>query len=487
MPADAADALHDLALAFARDGHRFAACGAARRALAMRPDFIAAHLTLGRVRQQIGDRAGAIAAFEAARGVAPRNAAVLRGLAEAYRRGNRIDDALVVADLALRCSPGSARSLCCLANAYVADGQYADAATLYRTAQRLAPDLPDADCGLGVVHLMNARWGAADAAFRRAQELAPHLAEMRYNRALLDLRFGRYREGFAGYAAIAQTAGDASGYYYLAADVPFWDGTPLHGRRLLIAAEQGIGDHLMMARFFAQLPKYGAAIAIETPPSLVTLYRRSFPQLEVLPYDRILAPSAMDIHLPIMHFPGVLGVARAADLMPPSPYLRPDPARVAALRASLRLDPQRRHIGIVWRGNAEHPLDRERSSSLADWAALAAVPGTCFHALQVDATADELTAAPFPLAPTHAHIADFDDTAALVTLLDLVITVDTATVHLAGALGRPTWLANAHVGDARWGIAATTTPWYPSLRIFRQPTRGAWTPVFAAMAAALRG
>ena len=331
-----------------------------------------------------------------------------------------------------------------------------------------------------------APWDAAAAAFDRAAGLAPDLPEIRYNRALLDLRFGRYREGFANYGAIAETTGDAPGYYYLAAGVPLWDGTPLRERRLLIAAEQGIGDHLMMARFFPQLASLGAAVAIETPPALVALYRRAFPTLDILPHDRMLAPSAMDVHLPIMHLPGALRVARAADFAMRAPYLQPDPSRGAATRARLALDPAERHVGIFWRGNPASPYDHLRTIPLPQWEPLAAVPGVRFHALHVDASAGEFASAPFPLTPIPDSIVDFDDLAAHIAVMDLVITVDTAPAHLGGAIGHSTWLATPVAADPRWGINDERTPWYPSVRLFRQPARNAWRPVFDAMAEALR-
>jgi Flp pilus assembly protein TadD len=486
MPSERADVLHELALAFARQGHRFAACGAARHAIAAEPRFLAAYVTLGRVRQQIGDRAGAVEAYEHAYELAPTDEVVLRGLAEAYRRANRVGEALEMAKRAVARAPDAPANLHTLANALLAGDHLERAARLYHDERRRAPGTPHADLGLGTVHFLEARWHAAAAAFGRAAHAAPGLAEIRYNRALLDLRFGRYRDGFANYGAIAETAGDAPGYYYLAADVPLWDGTPLHERRLLIAAEQGIGDHLMMARFFSRLPTLGAAIAIETPSPLVSLYRRAFPQLDILPRDRMLTPSAMDVHLPVMHLPGALRVAHAADFALRAPYLRPDPQRVAAARARLALDPSVQHVGIVWRGNTASPYDHLRTIPLPHWEPLAAVPGVRFHPLQVGTSAGELATAPFPLTPSSEHIADFDDLAAHIAVMDLVITVDTAAAHLAGAIGHPTWLATPLAADARWGVEGERTPWYPSVRLFRQPARNAWGAVFTAMADALR-
>jgi hypothetical protein len=153
-------------------------------------------------------------------------------------------------------------------------------------------------------------------------------------------------------------------------------------------------------------------------------------------------------------------------------------------RERLRAEGDVRHVGIAWRGNPLHPNDARRSVPLPAWAPLATVPGVKFHSLQIDASLAELADAPFVLAPHHLARADFDDTAALIAALDAVVTVDTAIVHLAGALGSPVWLANALAGDYRWGIAGDS-PWYASLHVVRQTTAGDWTPVFAAIARAL--
>jgi tetratricopeptide (TPR) repeat protein len=483
-PHDAA-AWHGLVLAYLGEGHPTAALGAARRAVSEQPAFLPALLTLGTLCAQIGDARGAIAACESAQQLAPRNAAVLRRLADAYRRGRRREEALATAELAAQLDPQSAASYLCLGDALLANEATNAADGMYLRALALDPLSALAECGRGAVHLTEARWCAARASFERALAIDPNCPEARYNRALLDLRSGNFRAGFAAYPAIMETAEQRPRYHYHNEGVPLWRGDALGERRLVIAYEQGLGNQIMMARFFDELPRFGKTIAIEAPPTMLSLLGRNFPDLAFAGFTRWQPLDAMDVHLPLMQLPTVLHVASETDLAKRIPYLTADPARVDALRDQLQLEAGVRHVGIAWHGNRENARDRWRAAPLAAWAPLAEVPGIRFHSLQLDATPAEISAAPFTLLPTHERIHDMDDTAALAMLMDLIVTVDTSIVHLAGALGRPTWMPNSLLTEYRWGIDRTGSPWYPSLQIFRQPRRDDWKPVFVEIATAL--
>jgi tetratricopeptide (TPR) repeat protein len=483
-PHDAA-AWHGLALAYLGEGHLTAALGAARRAVSEKPTFLAALLTLGTLCAQIGYTRDAIATFESARHLSPLNAAVLRRLADAYRCGQRVKEALVSAELAAQLEPQSAASYLCLGDALLANEAARAADGMYLRALALDPMSAQAECGRGAVHLTEAQWHAARASFERALAIAPNCSEARYNGALIDLRFGKFRAGFAAYPAIMDTAEQRPRYHYYYEGIPLWRGEELGEHRLVIAYEQGLGNQIMMARFFDDLPRFGKTIAIEAPPTMLSLLCRNFPDLSFVRFTHWQPLEVMDVHLPLMQLPTVLHVASETALAKRIPYLTADPARVDALRNQLHLEASVRHVGIAWHGNRENSRDRWRAAPLAAWAPLAGVPGIRFHSLQLDATPAEVSEAPFTLAPTHECIHDMEDTAALAMLMDLIITVDTSIVHLAGALGRPTWMPNSLLTEYRWGIDRTDSPWYPTLRIFRQHRRDAWEPVFAEIAVAL--
>jgi len=465
-------------------GAEIAALGAARRAAAANPNVLAAQLTLGRLCEQIGYARDAIAAFEAASRLAPLNAAVLRRLANAYRRGGRVREGLVIADTAAALDPQSALTYLCLGDALLANDVALAARRMYERALAIDPRLALAECGIGAAHLADAGWNEARGAFERALRLDPMCAEARYNLALIELRNGEYRAGFADYPAIMLTAEQRPRYHYYYAGVPLWDGTP-GDRRLVIAFEQGLGNQIMMARFFSRLPRFGGAIAIEAPPTMLSLLRRNFPALEFARFTHWQPLDVMDVHLPLMQLPAVLEVTEAAQLAMDAPYLTADPVRIDELRRRLDLEAGVRHVGIVWHGNRENLRERWRAAPLPAWAPLAGLPGVRFHSLQLGATPDELSQAPFAIAPTHELIRDMDDTAALTALMDLIISVDTSVAHLAGALGRPVWMANPYLSDYRWGIGRTDSPWYPSLRIFGQCVRDDWQTVFSEIAARL--
>jgi Tfp pilus assembly protein PilF len=469
-----------LTLALWRSGDRFAALGAARRTLAADTRLIDASLVLATIQRQIGDVDGARRTLETAREQHPDNADLLRLLTDVYRRMRRAGDALATAHRALAID-ASVQSVICFGDALVANERYDGAEKAYRVAHALDARDARACFGLGRIALARADWAGAQTAFEDALALAPGDPDVRYQLALMHLRFGRYADGFAAYPAIMQTSSDEARYYYHHEGVPLWDGEPLGDRRLVIASEQGLGDHLMMARFFPTLP--AGHVIVETPPPLLRLFARNFPTVRFERFTHWQPAYTMDVHRPITQLPCVARITSAADI-PAAPYLRADPDRVSAWRA--RLDPNVRNIGIVWHGNTGNTRERWRAAPLAHWAPLAAVPNARFHSLQFDATAAELAEAPFPIAPANRMIDDMDDMAAAMTALDAIITVDTATVHLAGALGRPTYLANPLVSDYRWGIDAATSPWYPTIHIIRQTTPDAWSPVFTTIAAALR-
>jgi tetratricopeptide (TPR) repeat protein len=440
---------------------------------------------MGGLCEQIGYAGDAVTAFEAAARLAPENAAVRRELASAYRRAGRAQEALAAADAVARLAPEVAATFLCLGEALLANDATVEAESMFERALAIDPELAAAECGRGGAALAHARWHDARAAFEHALVINPACAEARYNLALLDLRFGAYASGFALYPAIMETAEQRPRYHYYYEGVPLWDGTPLGTRRLVIAYEQGLGSQIAAARFFDELPRFGQSIALETPPSMLALLQRNFPALTFTGVTSWQPLDVMDVHVPLMQLPTVLHVADESGIARSGPYLRADTARIAALRERLHLESGMRHVGIVWHGNRASSRERWRGAPLAAWAPLAVLDGVRFHSLQFEATPEELVEAPFPIVPTHESIEDMDDTAALISLLDLVISVDTAVVHLAGALGRPVWMPLSVLSDYRWGADRTDSPWYPSLRMFRQRERDNWAPVFEEIVATL--
>ncbi len=263
---------------------------------------------------------------------------------------------------------------------------------------------------------------------------------------------------------------------------PLWDGSPLAGRTLLVHAEQGFGDTMMFVRFLRDAGKFGGRVVFEAQPALVPLLKASGID-DVHAAGEELPP--FDVYLPLLSLPGVLNVSLEG-LSVATPYLATDSELVQSWGETLAARPGFR-VGIAWQGNPQYSFDRIRSIPLSRFAPLGEVNGVRLISLQKSAQ-DQLAAVSdrFGVEDLGPALDEgsgaFMDTAAVMKNLDLVITSDTATAHLAGALGVPVWVALGAWPDWRWFIGREDSPWYPTMRLFRQPTAGDWSLPFGDMA-----
>ncbi len=266
---------------------------------------------------------------------------------------------------------------------------------------------------------------------------------------------------------------------------PLWDGSPLDGKSILLSPEQGLGDSIQFVRYASVLKqRYHCRVAFQCPRSLAALLA-NVPGVDEFVISGSPAP-ATDFFAPLLHVPAMLGHTPAA-IPDIGPYVSADPALVATWRDRLAKYHGRK-VGIAWRGSPKHPADRMRSIPLADFAPLAQVPGISLFSLQKGAGSEELP----PLAERlkiidlgsglDENTGAFVETAAVLKSLDLLIACDTAIIHVAGALGVPTWIALNNSPDWRWLLGCNMTNAYPRTRLFRQPTFGDWRTVFANMA-----
>jgi hypothetical protein len=264
---------------------------------------------------------------------------------------------------------------------------------------------------------------------------------------------------------------------------PRWDGGDIAGRAILLHVEQGIGDALQFVRYAPLLAHRGARVIVLCQPPLKRLFME-MDEVSVVADGE--PPPEFDLHLPLMSLPRLFGTTLAT-IPADTPYLRADPVDVRAWNGKLG-DKNHFKIGLVWAGNRRHLNDRNRSCALETLAPLAAVSGIRLYSLQKGEAAVETRNAPatMRLVDLNDELVDFADTAAVITHLDLVITVDTAVAHLAGALARPAWLLLPFAPDWRWMLAREDSPWYPSLRLFRQNQTGDWSGVLTAVMNALR-
>ncbi|HMV32993.1 MAG TPA: glycosyltransferase family 9 protein, partial [Gemmatimonadales bacterium] len=342
---------------------------------------------------------------------------------------------------------------------------------------RLAPDAPGALATLGRALGELGHHAEAIAACRRAIAVRPDWSEAHWNLALPLLRTGQYEEGWREFewrftAARRRLRPEPSA-------LPAWQGEPLAGRTLLVYWEQGFGDTIHFCRYVPLLAAAGARVLLQVQAPLRRLLAGLAGVAEFVGEDASAVRA--DFKVALMSLPHRFGTT--LETIPATmPYLV-----APALPAGLTLGHSgRRRVGLAWGGSPAQTNNRFRSIPLADLAPLCALPGIDWYSLQVGATAAEAaTLAAAGVTDLGPRLGDFADTAAVMQELDLVLTIDTSVAHLAGALGRPTWILLSHTCCWRYLLDRTDSPWYPTARLFRQPARGAWAPVVAAVRTAL--
>ena len=363
--------------------------------------------------------------------------------------------------------------------------RFDEAEAAYAQALRLDPTRPGIWSNMGVLYASQRLDDEAEACYERALAMEPMLPRARFNLGVLRLRQGRLEEGWAGLEARDWYVG-----LKRALHCPLWQGEPLAGRRVLVGHEVGHGDVIQFGRYVAMLKARGAgAITLLCHPALKRLFASFDGPDAVLGFDEPWpdSPSAQpwDVWTPLMSLPYHFGTR--LDSIPASlPYLQAEPALVRQWAAELPSGKPALRVGLVWRGNPAFDNDADRSlASLALLAPLWSVPGVHFMSLQKGAGEDEAAEPPpgQPLQHLGGRMADFADAAAIMSSLDLVISVDTAMAHLAGALNKPCWLLlPRYQTDWRWLEDRPDSPWYPgAMRLFRQAEAGNWQPVVAAL------
>jgi len=365
--------------------------------------------------------------------------------------------------------------------AYAAADRETDAIAQYQATLELNPRHAVAWNNLGLALQALNQIDAATEAFRRAVALDPAFAHAHWNLSLALLVAGRFAEGFVEYDWRLKLPELGKNRHAFAG--PSWDAGDVQGKTLLVYAEQGLGDAVQFARFAAPLAAEGARVIVTCPLPLHSLLSTVPGVAEVVREGSRLP--AYDAHIALLSLPGALRVS--IDSIPaPVPYIRVDSQRSAMSRATLAAHGERLTAGIAWAGSKTHSNDRRRSMSLASLAPLFEVPDVAWFSLQHGETAaqlgQQLTTA--QIAPLPAQFT-LDDTAALIAELDLIISVDTSIAHLAGALARPCWVMLPYAPDWRWLLDRDDTPWYPTLRLFRQTTAHDWSGVVTRVAADL--
>ncbi|MDE2515579.1 MAG: tetratricopeptide repeat protein [Rhodospirillales bacterium] len=475
------------------------------RVAAARPDAAHPATDLAHLLLRHGGAGAVCAQYAACLRQSPGDARLRRDYAAFLRGQNQPAEAAALLEPLLATSPddAAAQHLCGLA--YADLGRNALAVACFRAAIAIDPAPAPGWANLGMMLKIDGRFAEAVAAYDQAVARAPADAQIRVNRAVALLAAGRLEEAWAEYEWRLRL-GPRGAALPVARLLPtLGPATRLDGQRILVTHEEGFGDTLHFLRYVPMLAARGAAVTLWVPRPLARLLEGFSGVEAVISGDQ--APPAYDFHCPVFSLPRVF--ASRAGALPAAPsYLRADPLLVAHWAARLPPSPPcGMRVGLVWAGQARPwlegfaTLDARRSLTLAALAPLAGVAGVAFISLQMGPSAAQAAAPPCGLAlhDPSTGIADFADTAAILAQLDLLVSVDTAVVHLAGALGVPVWMLDRYDHCWRWApalggggpddAAGATAPqrsaWYPGLRIFRQPRMGEWDAPITQLAAAL--
>jgi tetratricopeptide (TPR) repeat protein len=431
-----------------------------RRALALEHDLFDAVIGSADTLERLYRHAEAVTAYQYAAQLQPRNTRALLGLGMTLNAVRRHVEAAECLERALREEPDNPHAL--FGIAYAADSQlrFEDALRKYEYALQVLPDAAALHNNVAFTLTCMSRYNEADTHLRRAIELEPHLSNAYKLLGMSQLRRGNFRDGSTYYEHRKITPGGLRDYPKLG--MPEWQGEPLDGRRFLLAREQGAGDQLQFIRYADVLRYLGATVDVWTSAELAPLFSRMRGVNEVLTSEP--EGGNYDYYCRMMSVPAWL----RSDAIPRVvPYLSADDAQTAVWRERLeQAAGASKKIGLVWAGNPQHYLDVYRSAPLDVLEPLATVPGLAWFAL-------------------GQLLDNFDTTAAVIALLDLVITVDTSVAHLAGALGKPVSVLLPKQADWRWMMSGDVTPWYPTARLFRQQELGDWSPVVESVRRAL--
>ena len=507
-------ALGNLGLALTQAGQYEQAIVALRRAVALKSDFADAWGNLGSALDETGERREAIACFRRAIALRPASAEFHGNLGVLLRDDNQIQEAIACYRRAISLQPGPIEAYCnlvdvlrvsggceeaieigrrgvalrpdypeiqlSLANALHQAGQIDEAVRIYRRILVLRPDWPELLSNLALALAPQGHFDEAIECGRRAIALQSDYAEAHANLALVLLLLRQWPEGWQEYEWRYRVPGFPDSERFTTG--PHWDGSDMAGRTILLRAEQGIGDTIQFVRYLPIVSARGGRVLLEVPPELQRLLAgANSGGATVIPQVKGAAPPAFEVMLPLMSLPAKLGEFDLESI-PKLPYITADPVLQQQWRDRLGAQPGLK-VGLIWAGNANHRRDRSRSISLTMFAPLAR-ENVRFYSLQFGPPAAQAASLPpgMTLIDMTREIHDFADTAALIAELDLIISVDTAAAHLAGAMGKPVWLLLPLVPDFRWLLDRQDSPWYPTMRLFRQTRDGDWQEPIARVA-----
>jgi tetratricopeptide (TPR) repeat protein len=476
---DYADAWNNLAGLLESCGQKEQAAEAFGKVAALRPADADASYNFAKASAATDQ---AIAAYQHAIELRPNFLEAIMELLVVLGNKGRIDEAIELGRRAVVLRPDLSATHNNLGWALQKKELFNEAAAEYQRAIELQPEYPEAYNNLGSVLFEAARFGEAIRALQKALSFQPDHAAIAANIGIMMLTVGEFEHGwplYEGRRHVIPVSLDRR------SQKPRWDGSDLAGKRIVIQSEQGFGDTIQFARYVPLVRNRGGRVTLQCQPDLTKIFR-TLEGVEEVISDKDPLPD-FDVHTRLLSLPGLFRT-NLNSIPNKVPYLFADPTLVEHWRQRIASEPPELKVGLSWAGSPTHPQDHHRSLRLAALAPLAGVPNVRFYSLQKGDAGRQALSPPPGMGMTDwtADLRDFADTAALAKNLDLVIMVDSAVAHLTGALGVPTWVLVQHIPDWRWLLNRTDSPWYPTMRLFRQPRRWDWETPIRQMAEELR-
>lgn len=462
---------NNLANALRSKGLLVQAIAAYREAVRLNPENAETHYNLGVALREQGSIDDAIVAYQ--------NAIICKtdffdarnDLGSALREKGLLDQAILYLRGAVQLRPQMYKAYNNLANALHEKGELTEAAAVLRQAIAIEPGVAELYNNLATILRDVGQLEESAAALNEAIRLRPDFPEAHFNLSVNYLQKGEYTQAWPEFKYRWQCRGFPSPRGQFAQ--PRWDGEPLDGRTIFLHSEAGFGDTIQFVRYAPMVASRGGKVILECQPALLSLMQG------ISGVERVIATNeplpSFDLHCPMMNLPLAFGTILQS-IPAAVPYIHADPSLIEIWRARLGSAEGELKVGLVWAGNTRFRWDRSRSIELTLLSPLGGVSGVRFYNLQKGPPAIQAENPPPGLKMTHlgSDLHSFADTAAAMSCLDLIICTDTSSAHLAGALGRPTWLLLQFMPDWRWLLQREDSPWYPTMRLFRQRKRGDW-------------
>jgi len=442
-----------------------------QQALRLAPDYIEAYGSLGNLWQQQNQLEAALTCYQQILRIAPTSAPAYGNMGNIYATKQQWELAATCYRRVLQLWPEEVNTYHRLGEVLWAQQQWPAVIDCYQQLLRLQPQVVINYVKLSEAYLILGNSTAAVACYQPALQWQPPVAALHFQYALLLLKLGRFQEGWEEYEwRLQSTAID----YHLPR--PPWTGSPLAGRRLLVHWEQGLGDTIQFVRYLSLIQ--GGQVILAGQPVLANLLRGVTGIDELIVNESDHLPNVeYEVWISLLSLPRMFTTS-LANIPATVPYLQPDPHQQEKWRARLKqFNPSRFKIGLVWAGSPTHENDSNRSCPLSLLTPLAHLAQITWFSLQKGPAVSQLPPPGLILNCLHDELIDFSDTAAVIAELDLVISVDTAVAHLAGAMGQPVWVLLPFISDWRWLINRADSPWYPTMKLFRQSRAGDWQGV----------